>query len=310
MKTNLKITKDTNDVLEFEIEAIDMSIPNAIRRCLSNIEIKSLNAEDAKIDINTTIHHNENVRHIISNIPLNNNSKELNDIENFTIDCEYNDKKRYEYSDYHKIMKIMSNDINYKNKKDKIIPSEIQLFTLKPEQKLKISEMKIVSGNYIKNAQFQAAIVEYKMANTEKYIEGASNGEVKVYFKIKPLIVDENIAFPLYPKTALIKSIECIIEKIETVEKNIDNYQIDIVSDLEYSTIIINNEDHTIGYLLQCCILRMPEFKNKYCGYRVPHPLDNKIEIKMTHSEPKKILLKALKELKKIYDDLALMIKN
>jgi len=48
---------------------------------------------------------------------------------------------------------------------------------------------------------------------------------------------------------------------------------------LDAATFTINREDHTLGNLLATQLLRDPNVV--YAGYRVPHPLENHIEIKV-----------------------------
>ncbi|EGR31054.1 DNA-directed polymerase II polypeptide J, putative [Ichthyophthirius multifiliis] len=44
-------------------------------------------------------------------------------------------------------------------------------------------------------------------------------------------------------------------------------------------TIIMNLEDHTIGNLIRMYLLKSKEVK--FAGYRMPHPLETKVEIKV-----------------------------
>ena len=46
---------------------------------------------------------------------------------------------------------------------------------------------------------------------------------------------------------------------------------------------IINDEDHTFGNAIKMMLLRNP--KVRYVAYRKPHPLENKIEIKIKTNE-------------------------
>lgn len=44
-------------------------------------------------------------------------------------------------------------------------------------------------------------------------------------------------------------------------------------------TIVMNLEDHTIGNLIRMHLLKNKEVK--FAGYKVPHPLEPKVEIKV-----------------------------
>ena len=70
------------------------------------------------------------------------------------------------------------------------------------------------------------------------------------------------------------------------------------------ATFIILLEDHTLGNIVKMMLLRNP--KVRYVAYRKPHPLENKIEIKIqTNGEitPIKALREALKNLNDDIDD-------
>ena len=70
------------------------------------------------------------------------------------------------------------------------------------------------------------------------------------------------------------------------------------------SIFIINKEDHTFGNAVKMMLLRNP--KVRYVAYRKPHPLENKIEIKIqTNGEitPLKAFREALKNLDNDIDD-------
>ena len=70
------------------------------------------------------------------------------------------------------------------------------------------------------------------------------------------------------------------------------------------SIFTINKEDHTFGNAVKMMLLRNP--KVRYVAYRKPHPLENKIEIKIqTNGEvtPIKALREALKNLNDDIDD-------
>ena len=67
---------------------------------------------------------------------------------------------------------------------------------------------------------------------------------------------------------------------------------------------IINDEDHTFGNAVKMMLLRNP--KIRYVAYRKPHPLENKINIKIqTNGEitPKEAFREALRNLNADIDD-------
>ena len=67
---------------------------------------------------------------------------------------------------------------------------------------------------------------------------------------------------------------------------------------------IINSEDHTFGNAVKMMLLRNP--KIRFVAYRKPHPLENKIEIKIqTNGEitPLEAFREALRNLNEDIDD-------
>ena len=70
------------------------------------------------------------------------------------------------------------------------------------------------------------------------------------------------------------------------------------------SLFTINDEDHTLGNAVKMMLLRNPEVR--FVAYRKPHPLENKIEIKIQTSDnttPIKAFREALKNLNDDIDD-------
>ena len=67
---------------------------------------------------------------------------------------------------------------------------------------------------------------------------------------------------------------------------------------------IINDEDHTFGNAVKMMLLRNPDVR--FVAYRKPHPLENKIEIKIQtnkNTTPIKAFRDALKNLNDDIDD-------
>eukprot|EP00298_Acanthocystis_sp_HF-20_P008831 c17926_g1_i2.p1 GENE.c17926_g1_i2~~c17926_g1_i2.p1 ORF type:complete len:117 (+),score=31.22 c17926_g1_i2:25-351(+) len=66
---------------------------------------------------------------------------------------------------------------------------------------------------------------------------------------------------------------------------------------------IIEREDHTLGNLLRMQILVNPRVL--FCGYKVPHPLEHKVELRIQTTEetnPRQVLLEAIDELKQMFE--------
>jgi len=68
-------------------------------------------------------------------------------------------------------------------------------------------------------------------------------------------------------------------------------------------TAIFHEEDHTLGNALKHLICMMPNVE--FCGYNIPHPLEDKIlfRIQTTNKDVPagSVLLKGLRDLEKIF---------
>eukprot|EP01100_Stratorugosa_tubuloviscum_P007992 TRINITY_DN3304_c0_g2_i1.p1 TRINITY_DN3304_c0_g2~~TRINITY_DN3304_c0_g2_i1.p1 ORF type:complete len:120 (-),score=53.34 TRINITY_DN3304_c0_g2_i1:78-437(-) len=63
------------------------------------------------------------------------------------------------------------------------------------------------------------------------------------------------------------------------------------------ATLIVTKEDHTLGNLLRMQLLKQPQVE--FAGYRVPHPLEHKIVIKLKTNRitPKQAIEDTIKQL-------------
>ena len=94
-------------------------------------------------------------------------------------------------------------------------------------------------------------------------------------------------------------------ELFEQFKEKEEKVIVNNIDKIENTTLfIINGEDHTFGNAVKMMLLRNP--KVRYVAYRKPHPLENKIEIKIqTNGEitPLKAFREALKNLDNDIDD-------
>lgn len=94
-------------------------------------------------------------------------------------------------------------------------------------------------------------------------------------------------------------------ELFEQFKEQEDKVIINNIEKIGNTTVFtINKEDHTFGNAVKMMLLRNP--KVRYVAYRKPHPLENKIEIKIqTNDEttPIKAFREALKNLNDDIDD-------
>lgn len=95
------------------------------------------------------------------------------------------------------------------------------------------------------------------------------------------------------------KALLILLNKINTIIQNIED--IVIIKNDELHTIILENENHTIGNLIQSLMFNkyIREDNNNllsYIGYTVPHPLENilVIKIKGNYNDPKEFFVNGL----------------
>lgn len=82
-----------------------------------------------------------------------------------------------------------------------------------------------------------------------------------------------------------------------TVERRLEILSMDDVDDVTCVTFVLKGEDHTLGNALRYIIMKNPEVE--FCGYAVPHPSENKINLRIqTKGEPATdVLRKGLEDL-------------
>ena len=94
-------------------------------------------------------------------------------------------------------------------------------------------------------------------------------------------------------------------ELFEQFKEQEDKVIVNNIEKIDNTSIFtINKEDHTFGNAVKMMLLRNP--KVRYVAYRKPHPLENKIEIKIQTSgeiTPIKAFREALKNLDNDIDD-------
>uniref|UniRef100_A0A914KS63 DNA-directed RNA polymerase I subunit D n=1 Tax=Meloidogyne incognita TaxID=6306 RepID=A0A914KS63_MELIC len=90
-----------------------------------------------------------------------------------------------------------------------------------------------------------------------------------------------------------------VAEKIEILDP--DGYK----ADQTMLTIVLHEEDHTIGNALKHIICQMPGVE--FCGYNIPHPLEDKILIRIQTEKGYSagdILCRGLEDLHTVFDQI------
>ena len=324
-----------NNVSQFKITNIDLSIVNSIRRTiLTNIKnvaflfnVKEKNPETSGIHIveNDSPLHNEFLAHRLSMVPINLTSEQIanwnpEDYE-FEIKVENNTKS---FKD------VTSKDIivTYKGKEDsklreQMFPSnkftkEYIIITKLPPttQTTKLyCKLKAFIGtaedsacwattslctfyndidedtNKKNMAQFieqnpklnpKQAEVRYNTLDYQRaFHKNEYNEPDQFIFKIEPECI-------LSTKEIFQQSLEYLIDKIDNLI-DFKETKITVSNEKDFYKIILNDETHTIGNLLQSILynIHVREKKSKqisFIGYFVPHPLEKRVFMKIVSS--------------------------
>lgn len=289
--------KQLGKILEFQIAYTDTSIANTIRRILTSaIPTYSVDIDSIKIKYNNTIFHNEKISHLLTLIPIKNYNNELsyNDVV-FSLDEKYSEGNVNSIGE--KLL-VMSNNIKSSDGKQYFI-EDVPIVELRSQQKIKIDEFKLKLGILKTHSQFQSCLVRYEVLNIDDTLN--ENGDVNIKLTIEPCAISSNgEEYPYSANDVLIIGLNLIITKLRELEQKLDNIQIDINSDLGLSKIILDDEDHTMGNLLTSIICE--KNKDKYCAYKVLHPLKRIVEINMTDEKPKQTLGDAIETAINIFE--------
>ena len=327
-------SKDDN-VSQFKISNIDLSIVNSIRRTiLTNIKnvafffnVKEKNPEDSGIHIieNDSPLHNEFLAQRISMIPINLTTEQItnwdsNDYE-FEIKVENNTKS---FKD------VTSKDIMviYKGKEDsklreqmfpenKLTKEYIIITKLPPTtQTTKLHcKLKAFTGTAEESACWATTSLctffndideNTNKKNMEKFIEQNPKLEPEKA-KLRYNTLDyqrafhknefnepDQFIFKIEPECILSveeifkQALEYLIDKIDTLI-DFDESKITISNEKEFYKIILNDETHTVGNLLQSLLYNIHIRKKKskdisFIGYFVPHPLEKRVFMKIVSS--------------------------
>ncbi|MFH4974631.1 hypothetical protein AB6A40_001340 [Gnathostoma spinigerum] len=88
----------------------------------------------------------------------------------------------------------------------------------------------------------------------------------------------------------------CSVDKVEILD------EAGLQSDPTNLTVIFHEEDHTIGNALKHILCKQPGVE--FCGYNVPHPLEDKILVRVQTRKgvpAASVLIKAFDELEMVF---------
>lgn len=143
-------------------------------------------------------------------------------------------------------------------------------------------EFKQKNNGNMTQEQEKAITHRFKIFEAGRHYHTNDNLEPNVFeFRIESIGI-------ISPKNILLSAINVLKNKLNKFLENINNDNSDVII-LESDTIQksfdihITNEDHTLGYLVQSylTIFNDTDEDFNYVGYNQPHPLDNKIIIRI-----------------------------
>lgn len=332
-------TNHSNFFTKFEVHNAFLSIVNGIRRTIySKVETFAINQINF-LD-NTSVMHNEYIKHRISLIPIL-NQEEIN-IENQEIVFEL-DKKNERLEN----LTVTTNDMKTKKEHKRYIPQNIPIILLKPNEKLHFIA-KLEKGNGSNHAKFIPVSVatfrnipEIKIKKKSIEKEKANviiNSCPKKIFEYKnKKIISKNEKDCIFcgecTKMSKIIDMEDLIKikKKEIKNKKIYEFEIESNGKLKTKTILIQTIEKLINMFENSLCLYTTNQNNyvlldlghtysnilteylredkqvEYSGYQIPHPLFNYSILKIRCKEDniqlkiiKKTIKKIIRHLKKI----------
>jgi DNA-directed RNA polymerase subunit L len=308
---------DASNMCEFDIENVDISIINGIRRVLlTEIMIPGIIGEvEPTVEIIKNIGglHNEIMTHRIGLIPICLTEDQIDNYEDNSMVLELNVKNNG--------IGTMNVDTGHiKGTLDGKELSNVQLSTIFPKNSVSNSHILITrlrtneelhfKAKVVKqNARFNAAFSPVSLANFF-YIEDESlftkdmnvldkarsfhknkYGEAtKIHFQIEP--INPHVS----SKFLINKSLDIISQKLQTFSNNITSGNTDKVIIAKCDNMdntfqfIVQDEDDTLGNIIQS-IIHDKYIRNKntnsdltcsYIGYICPHPLKAEMVLKLT----------------------------
>lgn len=293
----------------FQIDNIDLSIINSIRRIiLSEIPVVAFYGEDEptiEILFNSTPLHNEFMIHRIGLIPIH-ISESITDSYTdddyiFELNIENKDSKTINITTEHlsgtyKGTQLTKNELKLLFPPNHITNHHILITRLRSGEHLHFKARAIkrtgqlnacfspvsLSNFYFVKNEDEANTKDNILDKERSYFKNDYGDPTKINFQIESI---NRLSY----KYLFNKAIDIIIEKLENIIINLTNKTIvteNIPNCPNSINFNIDNEDDTIGNLIQSIIhnnyIRNQSSECTYVGYICPHPLINKIIIRIT----------------------------
>jgi DNA-directed RNA polymerase subunit L len=291
MNISVKSLEDDRIILLLKGSFVNHSTINTLRRVImSEIPTYGISEDNIKIEKNTSIFNNDQIRLRLSMIPLPNLS---NDLSIYHKDGDYKMDKLELYVNTEnksdKILNVTTNDLTiYKNDKqiDNIfsLNSPDLLIKLRPNEEFKCKVTATLGKASLNDLWSAVSVCYFKQLKEDEYE-----------------FIFETLG-QLSHKDILQKACQIIVKKIENIEILVGNkYKNSLLDKTKKVMLNIQNENHTMGNLLGY-MLKLD--KNVvYAGFRKDHLLIDNIEIKLetTNYNPVKTFFMVTDELKKNY---------
>ena len=330
-----------NDIAErhsFTINDIDLGIINSIRRIiLSEIPVIGFYGEDEptiEMIINNGPLHNEFMIHRIGLIPLHISEEITEEYEDGDYKFELNVENKgnetinittENFTGTYKDRNLTKEEIKKIFPANKISKSRILITRLRHKEHIHFKAIAIKRTGKL-NASFSpVSLSNFYFIENEKEFKDNILDKQRNY--IKNEYGDPNsIEFQIEPANGLsyrylfAKSIDIIINKLETIIEKLGNKEIPIepVDNCENSfNFKIDNEDDTLGNLIQSLLhnkyvrenKKYREFDCSYVGYICPHPLISQLIVRFSLSTDlievyEQFFIDNCKEIIKIMEDL------
>jgi hypothetical protein len=266
-----------------ELENVPVSLVNAIRRIGMN-EINTYAFDKFNVIKNTSQYDSEVLSQRFEFITVNaNEANNINIMTDFVISKTNNSNKQilvYLYD------AISSSDINIK----KLFPHNMLLFTLLPNEEI-YAKSTIIKGIGNTHAKFAAGRISTKFKTENDTVESLlpeTNIDKMNYIKNeidgspKAFLLNFESFSKIDAKDIYLLSISKLIEKLKNIKQRIINDDDFIIKENNNIKLLFNNENHTIGYLLETFTLKQiiedNEYTNIYCFYNKPYPNEEYIE--------------------------------
>lgn len=291
----------------------DISLVNSLRRVIiAEVPCYAIDRESIEFIKNSSMLNDDFLSFRIRLIPLNYDYFEKNGHENITIELNIENNE-------HNIINVTTEMIIVKNN-DEIVPvdkiicsKDIIIGKLKPTQELHFTG-RIMKGDMKQNgAEFKlpTTIAHYFEPDAKKLNEAIkeakANGEITDkdseehfiikkrdrYYMTEPLVINfvleanENID----SNKLFLLGIDTLKLKLNNIKNDINTNNTEKLDIIQSPTnmfaydYIFNNEDDTLGNLLQVHLLNEKDIK--YIGYAIPHPLDKKMVIRIALEKEK-----------------------